>query len=50
MDARLDSLIDRIISLERQLDALKAENARLREVPATTGPASPLAASDAAAA
>ena len=50
MDARLDSLIDRVISLERQLDALRAENATLREVHAAKGPAKHLAESDAAAA
>jgi hypothetical protein len=30
MDARLASLSDRIISRQRQLDALRAEKARLR--------------------
>jgi hypothetical protein len=36
MDARLASLSDRIISLQRQLDALRAENARLRGADAET--------------
>jgi hypothetical protein len=39
MDARLASLSDRIVSLERQLDALRAENARLRGVHGETGQA-----------
>jgi hypothetical protein len=39
MDARLASLIDRVISLERQLDALRAENTRLRGVHGETGQA-----------
>ena len=39
MDARLASLSDRIISLERQLDALRAENARLRGEHEKTGQA-----------
>jgi hypothetical protein len=39
MDARLASLSDRIVILERQLDALSAENARLRGVDAETGQA-----------
>jgi hypothetical protein len=30
MDARLASLSDRIVCLERQLDAMRVENARLR--------------------
>jgi hypothetical protein len=39
MDARLASLSDRVISLERQLDALRAENARLRGIHVETGQA-----------
>jgi hypothetical protein len=39
MDARLASLADRIISLERQLDALTADSVRLRGMHVETGQA-----------
>jgi hypothetical protein len=49
MDARLASLSDRIIGLERQIDALRAENARLRGLHGETVPARQLSERHAAA-